>query len=722
MALPHQLWEGHLAPMALSLVLLGSEATASLEGRSGFSGNPAINGGAVCSACHQPDPQGPTALVTIAGPEEVDAGSTHFYTITIAGGRGGSAGLAVSTARADAGTPGVGVLAPLDDDLRLFGGELVHIAPVAFANGRVTFGFTWTAPPFSGPVALFVAANASDGNLDLLGDAIATTTLPVTVVNGTPPPPPPAPPPAPAISAVPHSEGFAAPVAIAHAGDERLFVVEQEGRIQVLAADGTPLAEPFLDIAEGVVSGGELGLLGLAFHPDFAANGRLFVYYTTDEGGRRSRVSEFAVSADPNRVDPASERVLLTFAQPFSNHNAGDIHFGLDGYLYIASGDGGAPDPAQDPGSLLGKILRLDVDGLPAALDGPDCHQGAGPAGYRIPGDNLYRDGVGGAGCDEIFAMGVRNPWRMAFDRLTGELWIADVGENRFEEINRLPGGGGAGLNLGWPCREGFALFDAAECDAIAPAAELDAILYAPRVALGREEGNCSITGGRVYRGVRYPDLQGRYFFSDFCNSAIRTLSEGPQGPVIDQLLPAGVVPLPATFGEDSVGELYVSSLETGTIYRLESPVDLGVDSDGDGIPDAIEPLVGTDPGVRDNDVFTDSLLYVRQLYRDILGREGDAPGIDHWTNQIASGLQTRADMGLTFVVSGEFLAGVSERFPGLDLQEVQVQALYEGMLQRLPDPPGFAYWVGRFRDGAPVQDLVQAFLDAEEYRRRFLP
>jgi glucose/arabinose dehydrogenase len=555
----------HLASAAIACVattlLLPESGEASRFGRNGFSGNPHTNGGSDCTVCHAPGAAAPPA-VRIEGPVTVDAGTTGRYTVTVAGSPAITAGLNVSVSDA------IGRLAPAagDDRLQRVQGELAHVAPQPFGgNDQLAFDFLWQAPNYDTQVRFYVAGNATDGNLDLLGDAVATATLAVSVENGFEEPPPPPPPAEPAPIALERiASGLTAPVVVTNAGDARLFVVEQAGRIRVIDEQGRLLPQPFLDLRGQVKLGGsEEGMLGLAFHPDYADNGYFYVNYIIDPGGEqaRTRVSRFEVSDDPNVAAADSERVLMEFTQPFSNHNGGDMHFGPDGLLYIASGDGGsAGDPedlAQDPQRLLGKILRLDVDTPPGPGSGPDC--GDSETGYAIPPDNAYTDGVGGAGCDEIYALGVRNPWRFSFDRATGDLWVADVGQNRIEEVSVVAAGSPGGLNLGWRCFEGSEPFDTRNCDR----SYLDPVFEYPH-----SDGNCSITGGYVYRGEDFPSLQGQYLFSDFCNPAVRALS----GPVNDlaetEVLPAGDV-LFTSFGEDHRGELYGADFAGGGIYRL---------------------------------------------------------------------------------------------------------------------------------------------------------
>jgi uncharacterized protein (TIGR03437 family) len=340
--------------------------------------------------------------------------------------------------------------------------------------------------------------------------------------------------------------GLVSPVLAIGAGDGsgRLFIVEQAGRIRVLA-NGALLPAAFLDIRARVRSGGEMGLLGLAFHPRFAENGRLFVNYTrTSAAGLETVIAEFSVpAASPNSADVASERTLLTYGQPFDNHNGGMIAFGPDGYLYIASGDGGAGGDPQGHGqnltSLLGKMLRIDVDReLP----------------YAIPETNPF---VGVPGLDEIFAYGLRNPWRFSFDRLTGRLFAGDVGQDMLEEIDIIVRGG----NYGWNRMEGSACYSPrANCNRDG--------LVLPIYDYGRTAG-ASVTGGYVYRGAAIPWLQGKYVYGDFVTGRIWALSELSTGAWRNEELldtPFNV----SSFGEDDSGELYVLDY-SGSLRQLSS-------------------------------------------------------------------------------------------------------------------------------------------------------
>ncbi len=540
--------------VAALLLICNGQASASQAGRDGFSGNPATNGGATCNACHAPGATRPT--VTLTGPQALDAGTIAEYSLTITGGPAITGGVGVSSSA-------IGTLSAVDGSLHVVGTEVSHTAPKAFSGNSVNFRFRYRAPSYNTVVTLFAAGNSSNGQLNLLGDGINVTQFPITIRNGGPPPPPPPPPAPTSARLVPLLSGLERPIAIEHAGDDRLFIAEQPGRIRVLNPDRTLRTLPLLDITDRVYDvNNEQGLLGLAFDPDYASNGRFYVNYIFHPGGLdRTRISRFVADPGGNTASAASEVVLMEFAQPFVNHNGGDIHFGPDGYLYIASGDGGsAGDPqnnAQNPNTPLGKLLRIDVNGTGGA---PDCNLVTANL-YGTPPDNAFDDGDGGAGCDEIFALGLRNPWRFGFDRATGDLWIADVGQGEFEEVDFVPAGTSAGLNFGWRCREGASEYNMTGCSGS---------YFEPLVSPSHAAGNCSITGGRVYRGVREPALAGRYFFSDFCNSAIRTIRRRNGQVLVGNAIAAGQLSQPSTFGEDVDGELYVASL-TGAIYRIRS-------------------------------------------------------------------------------------------------------------------------------------------------------
>jgi glucose/arabinose dehydrogenase len=341
---------------------------------------------------------------------------------------------------------------------------------------------------------------------------------------------------------------------VANDGSGRLFLVEKGGTIRI-HQDGTLQPGAFLDVSSLIRTEGERGLLGLAFHPEYASNGRLYVHYSGRESGD-AVLAGYTVSADPDRVDPASARVLLTVDRREGDtvHNGGQIAFGPDGYLYLALGEGPPGDNSQRLDTLLGKILRIDVDG-----------SGAGPAGgYAIPPGNPFAGRADAL--PEIWAYGLRNPWRFSFDRETGDLWIADVGDRSWEEVNVQPAGSG-GQNYGWPLMEGrHCAGGATGCD--------QAGLTLPRIEYPHQGSGCtgSVTGGFVYRGSAFPELAGHYVFADFCRFIIMT------APVTaDARLQPGIAAetgefMSTSFGEDEAGELYMVGygLENdGTLHRL---------------------------------------------------------------------------------------------------------------------------------------------------------
>ncbi|MCK7595360.1 PQQ-dependent sugar dehydrogenase [Pseudomarimonas salicorniae] len=341
--------------------------------------------------------------------------------------------------------------------------------------------------------------------------------------------------------------GLSQPLFVTHAGDGsgRLFIVEQSGRILV-ARNGVLQNEPFLDMQTLVSGASEQGLLGLAFAPDFASSGRFYVNYTNLAGG--TIISRFTVNpSNPDRVELSAEQPLLAYAQPFTNHNGGWMGFGPDGYLYIASGDGGSGGDPQNHGqrldTLLGKMLRIDVSGEQMA----------------IPPDNPF---VGQSGAQpEIWAYGLRNPWRASFDRETGDLWIADVGQGRVEEVNFQPGGIAGGRNYGWRVLEGTLCRDSG-CSS--------AGTVLPVTEYGRDLG-CSVTGGYVYRGSRYPALRGTYLFGDFCSGRVfglRRVAAGETAASFErEQLASAQLPI-SSFGEDEEGNLYLVSYD-GRVFLI---------------------------------------------------------------------------------------------------------------------------------------------------------
>jgi len=347
--------------------------------------------------------------------------------------------------------------------------------------------------------------------------------------------------------------GFVQPVHVTHAGDDsgRIFVVEQAGRIRILE-NGVALPSPFLDIASRLVCCGEQGLLSVAFPPGFASKKHFYVNYTRNQDGA-TVVARYRVSVDNANVsDPASEEIVLTVSQPFANHNGGQLAFGPDNNLYIGMGDGGGGgDPqgnGQNPGTLLGKLLRIDTE------------SGSDP--YGVPPDNPF---VGAAGYrPETWALGLRNPWRFSFDRQTGDLYIGDVGQGAIEEVDVQPAGSPGGRNYGWNIMEGAGCYNSAVCDT--------AGLTLPVATYDHSQG-CSVTGGVVYRGSALPALQGIYFYGDYCSGRIWGLRRDGAGWETAVLPVPGALPMNiTTFGEDEAGEVYVANYANGELLKIESP------------------------------------------------------------------------------------------------------------------------------------------------------
>ena len=337
---------------------------------------------------------------------------------------------------------------------------------------------------------------------------------------------------------------FQSPVFVtAPPGDSRLFVVEQAGRIRILK-NGRIVAQPFLDISSRVRSGGEQGLLSMAFHPDYRTNGWFFVNFTDRNGD--THIERFKASANPDVADLASMLLVLKIDQPYSNHNGGLVMFGPDGMLYIGMGDGGSGgDPkgnGQNPRALLGKMLRINVSR-------------AEP--YTIPVGNPFANGEGGA--PEVWATGMRNPWRFAFDRAAGLLYIGDVGQNREEEIDVAPASRAA-INYGWNIMEGGSCYRSSGCNHNG--------LQGPALSYQQHDGGCSVIGGYVYRGSRIPEIVGHYFYSDYCGGWLRSFHY-QNGAATDRrswTIPSiGNV---VSFGEDSAAELYIVA-ENGRIFRF---------------------------------------------------------------------------------------------------------------------------------------------------------
>jgi glucose/arabinose dehydrogenase len=430
---------------------------------------------------------------------------------------------------------------------------------------------------------------------------------------------------------------------------DRIFIVEQDGFIRIKKRGHPPdQISTFLDISTVVQATrtsalDEMGLLGMAFDPGYAANGFLYVDYTEGplNGPWFTVVARYSVSSnDPDAADPGSELRILRFAQPQANHNGGQVQFGPDGYLYVSTGDGGG---ANDQGSghavcgngqgrstLLGKMLRLDVHGIAPAGLNPDC--GGASAPYRVPADNPFADGAGGA-CDEIWAVGLRNPWRSAFDAANGDLYIADVGQNCWEEVNYTPGAQAAGRNYGWRQMEGTHCFNASmslNCNPPGVAcgsspACLDPLLTLPVLEFAHTGGACSITGGLVYRGCLMPDFSGAYFYGDYCAGFVRSFRMAG-GTVTDERDWTGGIDPGATlvnsltsFGQDADGEIYITD-RGGTVFRILPPfTDLEVSGKG-----SADPLRLDATGWRWENL-ENSTMHPVSHYRVFRGRPGGA-------------------------------------------------------------------------------------------------
>ncbi len=349
----------------------------------------------------------------------------------------------------------------------------------------------------------------------------------------------------------PVASGYVNPVLVTSPpGDARLFVVEQDGRIQIIK-NGEKLATPFLDIDARVTSvENERGLLGLAFHPDYPRDPRFFVHYSASSstaGAGAHTIAEFRVSeSNPDVADPDSEDRLMEIPDQASNHNGGMVAFGPDGFLYFSIGDGGPQedpeDDAQNTTNLLGKLMRIDV---------------STPGTYSIPPSNPFANSANGPGDPrrEIWAYGFRNPWRFSFDRQTGDLWVGDVGQYMHEEVSFLAAGSPGGANFGWRCREGENNFNTTGC--------AGKTFVEPVIDYSHGVG-CSVTGGYAYRGTCMPDLQGTYFYGDFCTANVSSFVPGSTDPTFEFDLGVDLT----SFGEDATGELYMVT-RNGTIYQL---------------------------------------------------------------------------------------------------------------------------------------------------------
>ncbi len=371
----------------------------------------------------------------------------------------------------------------------------------------------------------------------------------------------------PALELIEVASGLPDIVDIAHAGDERIFCVLQSGTIRIVQNDVVS-PTPFLNITSQVVSGGERGLLGLAFDPNYADNGYFYVHYTAPGGSGITTIARYSVSdSDPNVADPTSQQIIYTYQQPANNHNGGDLDFGPDGHLYISLGDGGGAgdtqNNAQTLSNPLGALLRIDVSG--------------GGVGYEVPEENPFFT-AGGNVLPEIFAFGLRNPWRIGFDALTGDLWLGDVGQNEWEEIDFWPYGEdyNSGPNFGWRCREGLVPFNMSGCDATLES-YVDPLVVHPTTGSW-----CSIVGGRVYRGSLYPSLYGHYIYTDYCAGLFYSLFPDGAGGWENELL------LSDEFGFTVIAEghdleLYAGNKSDGKLFRLVDPLTVSQPEEKEG-------------------------------------------------------------------------------------------------------------------------------------------
>lgn len=347
--------------------------------------------------------------------------------------------------------------------------------------------------------------------------------------------------------------GLDQPVHITNAGDDRVFVVERPGRIRIVRPDGSVDATPFLNITDRVnCCSGEQGLLGLAFHPQYANNGYFYVHYSAGTGNGVARISRFTVSSDPDVALATTETVIYSLPQTNNVHQGGDLAFGPDGYLWIPFGDGGTPgdseNRAQNMTLAYGKVLRIDVDG---------------GTPYSIPPDNPFAGANPNVTLREIWASGLRNPYRFSFDGSTGDVWIADVGQANYEEVNRIPAGQHTGVNFGWRCYEGNQPYNTSGCAAPSN------YEFPIQVNWHQVGGHCAVVGGHVYRGSQYPNLYGRYIYTDFCHGRILSLrANGNGGWIHEDLTASGPVGY-TDIGPDANGELYVANMYTGTVSRI---------------------------------------------------------------------------------------------------------------------------------------------------------
>ena len=511
----------------------------------------------------------------------------------------------------------------------------------------------------------------------------------------------------------PYVSGLHEAVGLVHANDGsgRLFVVEQGGFIRVVR-NAALESTPFLDIS-GLIKkvGGEEGLLGLALHPGFAANGFFYVYHNVPraqnpaDGGSNIVIARYHAAAGGAAETNTRFEVLRIDHPTYANHNGGGMAFGPDGFLYASVGDGGSGgDPfnaGQNLADLRGKLLRLDVDS-------------ASP--YAIPPSNpfVYTPGARG----EIFAYGLRNPWRFTFDRITGDLFIGDVGQDLWEEVDLIPAGT-SGQNFGWR------VFEATHCFSPATNCSLAGHVL-PILEYSHTVGH-SVTGGFRYRGHQFPELAGAYVFADFVDGRVFTARPNGSGQWQSQEVTG--LPYVSTFGEDADGELFAAQYTTGTIFRIGPPDADGdgmadafeaanfgsttagsasADTDGDGIPNLQEYREQRNPLVKDNDVFGNARLFAMQQYRDFLAREGDVKGTEFWQGAVAGGMP-RATVIENFIHSPEFEGVIAP-----------VTRLYFAYFLRIPDYVGLDFWIRYRRAGNSLESISDFFSQSGEFQSRY--
>lgn len=470
------------------------------------------------------------------------------------------------------------------------------------------------------------------------------------------------------------ASGIDLPVAIENAGDDRLFVVGKNGIIYIVDPSGAVNSTAFLNIDPLVNSNaGERGLLGLAFHPDYATNGLFFVHYNNSSGN--TVIASYTVSTtNPNQADASSAQILLTIDQPYNNHNGGDLKFGPDGYLYIGMGDGGsAGDPqnfAQNRQSLLGKMLRINVDT---------------GSNYTIPSDNPFVDTD--ETLDEIWSLGLRNPWRFSFDRLTGEMYMADVGQNVWEEIN-VEAPNTAGLNYGWKCYEGPDAYSLSGCG--------DPSIYTDPVYayLNSEVTNgCSVTGGYVYRGSESPSLYGTYIYADYCSGKIWGLKKQSCGTWLNEQIFNGPSNEYTTFGEDAAGEIYVAAIGDGKIFKISSTCNTSYNATVSNACSAVEVFGSISLNIS-GDVEADNIMWSNGATGPVL--EGLSEGT--YSVEIVD------NAGCTFLDCFDVISEIEVPICP-EVNPVTICGSNNTQLQGCIAPDGYGYlW---YKDGVPIDPPI---------------